>query len=624
MTQVSPINTVNPIAKAERKGSQRTVGGLSQSVFIMTFISLLLLGGIGSRLTYLQLIEGKRNHQLAEDNRIRIIPRHPVRGTIFDRKGKVLASSRLSHSAFIWPLAQTKETWPTTVKRLSKILNIPEAEIRQKVADAGYSSPTLVRIARGLDAAQITAIEEYGYELDGVEVDVEHIRDYPLKNLGAHILGYTGELNAEELKERRKDGYRLGDIVGKMGVEEGLENLLRGEWGGQQVEVNGAGQVVRVLEQKQAKAGKDVTITLDANLQKAAESALGQRKGAVVAIDPNNGAVRAMVSYPTFDPNIFSGRITPQMWEELQGQGNPFVNRALRGFPPASTFKVVTATAGMESGKYPPDTVLNTFAYLNVGGTAFGEWNKAGFGPLGFIGSMAMSSNTFYGQIGRGVGGPTLIDWSRRYGFGEKTGIELSGESPGLIADDAWKRKNYDWEWTVGDTINMSIGQGFTQATPLQLAVMFAVAANSGYRVKPHLLEDNQDSKKWRKSLDLKPETVETLRSGLRAVITSGTGVALGHVPMAGKSGTAEAPPGKSHAWFGGYAPYENPEIVVVAFVEHSGGGGGKVAGPIVARVIESYLQNKARSESSGPQNSDSETDREALEGRDRESESEE
>lgn len=632
MTQVSPLNTVNPIAKAERKGTQRTVGSVSQSVFIMTVISLLLLGGIGSRLTYLQLIEGKRNHELAENNRIRIIPRHPVRGTIFDRKGKVLASSRLSHSAFIWPIAQKKPTWPTTVKRLSKILNIPEAEINQKVAEAGDNAATLVRIARGLDEAQITALEEYSYELDGVEVDIEHVRDYPLKNLGAHILGYTGELNAEELKERRKDGYRLGDIVGKMGVEEGLENLLRGEWGGQQVEVNGAGQVVRVLGQKQAKAGKDVTITLDANLQKAAESALGRRKGAVVALDPNNGAVLAMVSYPTFDPNIFSSRITPQMWKELQGEGNPFVNRSMRGFPPASTFKVVTATAGMESGKFPPDTVLNTFAYLNVGGTAFGEWNKAGFGPLGFVRALAMSSNTFYGQIGRGVGGPTLIDWSRRYGFGEKTGIELSGESPGLIADDAWKRKNYNWEWTVGDTINMSIGQGFTQATPLQLAVMFAVVANGGFRVKPHLLKDNEEAKNWRKSLNLKPETVETLRSGLRAVVTSGTGAALGYVPMAGKSGTAEAPPGKSHAWFGGYAPYDKPEIVVVAFVEHSGGGGGKTAGPIVAKTIASYLQDKARSKSDdaasspgeNPENSKNESDRQALEVRDRDSGNEE
>ncbi|MDY7015661.1 MAG: penicillin-binding transpeptidase domain-containing protein, partial [Cyanobacteriota bacterium] len=410
----------------------------------------------------------------------------------------------------------------------------------------------------------------------------------------------------EELKESRDEGYRLGDIVGKMGVEEAYEPSLRGEWGGQQVEVNGAGQVVRVLGQKRAKAGKDLTLTLDLKLQKAAESALGKRKGAVVALNPNNGEVLAMVSYPTFDPNIFSGRITPELWKELQGEGNPFVNRAMRGFPPASTFKVVTATAGMESGKYSPETVLSTFAYLNVGGTAFGEWNRAGFGPLGFVRAMAMSSNTFFGQIGRGVGGEVLIDWSRRYGFGEPTGIELSGEAPGLIADNTWKQENYNWDWTVGDTINMSIGQGFTQATPLQVAVMFSVVANGGYRVKPHLIESKDDSQ-WRKSLDLKPSTIETIRQGLREVVTSGTAASLSAVPMGGKSGTAEAPPGKSHAWFGGYAPFDKPEIAVVAFVEHSGGGGGKTAGPIVAKVIETYLQEKAKSRSEAPQNSDTE-----------------
>ncbi|MDY6784155.1 MAG: penicillin-binding protein 2 [Cyanobacteriota bacterium] len=613
MTQVSPIKTVTPIARAERKGTQRTVGSLSQAVFIMTAIGLLLLGGIGSRLAYLQIVQGERNFQLAEDNRVRIIPKHPVRGTIFDRKGEVLASSRLSHTAFVWPLAQTRETWPKTVQRLSQVLDIPEAEIKEKVAQAGPSAPTLVRIARDLTPGQITALEEYRSELAGVEVDIEHLRDYPHKKLGAHILGYTGELNAEELAERRDEGYRLGDIVGKMGVEEAYEPSLRGEWGGQQVEVNGAGQVVRVLGQKKAKGGKDLTLTLDLNLQKAAESALGKRKGAVVALNPQNGEVMAMVSYPTFDPNIFSGRITPNTWKELQGEGNPFVNRAMRGFPPASTFKMVTATAGMESGKYSPDTVLNTFAYLHAGGTAFGEWNRAGFGPLGFVRAMAMSSNTFFGQVGRGVGGPTLIDWSRRYGFGEKTGIELSGEAPGLIADDAWKRENYNWEWTVGDTINMSIGQGFTQATPLQVAVMFSVAANGGYRVKPHLIESKEDAQ-WRESLELKPSTVESLRKGLREVVTSGTGAALNAIPMAGKSGTAEAPPGKSHAWFGGYAPFDNPEIVVVAFVEHSGGGGSGTAGPIVGKVIETYLQDKAKeggqqsekSEGEGAENSSS------------------
>lgn len=579
-----------------RQPTPRTVGRNYQSVFVMLIVSVFLLGGIGSRLAYLQLIEGTRNRQLADNNRIRLIPKPPVRGNIFDRKGQILASSRLSHAVYLWPIARKQAEWPATLNRLADILNIPEAEIQKRLEQAGYNSPSLIRIARGISHAQITALAEYSSQLQGVEVDVEAVRDYPNKTLGAHVLGYTGELNDEELARRKAEGYRMGDIVGQMGVEESFEKQLRGEWGGQQVEVDGAGQVLRILGQKQAKAGKDVHVTLDLDLQKAAETALGDRNGAIVALDPNTGAVLAMVSRPTFDPNIFSGRITADTWKQLQSKGTPFVNRSMRGFPPASTFKVVTATAGMESGKFPPDTVLQTFAALNVGGTSFGEWNKAGFGPLGFVGAMAISSNTFFGQIGRGVGGPTLIDWSRRFGFGQKTGIELSEESKGLIADDAWKRKEYDWEWTTGDTVNMSIGQGFTQVTPLQLAVMFAVPANGGYRIKPHLLKDDEQTKQWRESLNLKPETVKVLRDGLRQVVAAGTGTVLneGLPPVSGKSGTAEAPPGEVHAWFGGYAPSDKPEIVVVAFCEHSGGGGGKTAGPIVRKVMEAYF-NKGK-----------------------------
>ena len=578
-----------------RQTTPRTVGRSSQSIFVMLFVSLFLVGGMGTRLAYLQLLEGTRNQQLAENNRIRLIPKQPVRGNIFDRKGRVLASSRLSHAVYIWPVARKKAEWPATLKLVSKILNIPEAEIQKRLEKAGYNSPSLLRIARGISPAQITAMEEYSDQLEGVEVDIEAVRDYPNGDLAAHVLGYTGELNDEELAKRKDEGYRMGDIVGQMGVEEAFEDKLRGEWGGQQVEVDGTGQVLRVIGQKQAKSGKDVRLTLDLEVQKAAEKALGDRKGAIVALNPNNGAVLAMVSRPTFDPNIFSTRITPDTWKRLQGKGNPFVNRSLRGFPPASTFKVVTATAGLESGKFSPDTILQTYAALQVGGTAFGEWNKAGFGAIGFKKAMAMSSNTFFGQIGRGVGGPTLIEWSRKYGFGKKTGIELSEEVSGLVADQAWKQKVYKWEWTVGDTVNMSIGQGFTQATPLQLAVMFSVPANNGYRVKPHLLKDDEESMSWRKSLNLKPSTIKVLRSGLREVVMAGTGKALNvpEVPTAaGKSGTAEAPPGKPHAWFGAYAPADKPEIVVVGFAEHSGGGGGTVAGPMVREVLEAYFKH--------------------------------
>ncbi|HEY9896100.1 MAG TPA: penicillin-binding protein 2 [Candidatus Sericytochromatia bacterium] len=577
----------------------RTVGRRYQSIAMMLGVSLVMVVGMGSRLAYLQLLEGDRNQQLAENNRIRLIPKQPERGKILDRKGRMLAGSRLSHSVFLWPLARKKAEWTTTLQRLSQILNVPEATIKNRLEQAGYNSPFLVRIARGVSPAQVTALAEYGSQMEGVQVDAEAVRYYPNGDLAAHVLGYTGEMDDRELEKHKTEGYRLGDVIGQMGVESTYETLLRGEWGGQQVEVDGAGQVVRVLGRKPTQTGKDVQLTLDLELQKAAEVALGDRKGSIVAIDPTNGAVLAMVSRPTFDPNLFSTRITDAQWQRLQSEDHPFVNRAIRGFPPASTFKIVTTTAALETGKFSPDTVLGTYPSITIGGIEFGDWNRAGFGPLGFVGAMQWSSDTFFYQIAMGVGDRDLIQWTRRYGFGRKTGIDLAEEeSPGLVPDDEWKRKEVKEGWYLGDTVNMSIGQGFLQATPLQVAVMFAVPANDGYLVKPHLLKDNEAAQNWREPLNLKPETVRILREGLRAVIDGGTGEALNVAslpPISGKSGTAEDFGRESHTWFGAYGPTTKPEIVVVAFGENSGGGGGSFAAPMVRQVLEAYFNPKKK-----------------------------
>ncbi|MBD1912978.1 MULTISPECIES: penicillin-binding protein 2 [unclassified Leptolyngbya] len=590
-----------------QRDSTRTVGQRYQSVVVMFFITLALLGGIGSRLAYLQLVQGEQNRQLADNNRIRLIPRQPERGRILDRKGRTLAGSRLSFAVFLWPIANKEAEWKPIVQKVSKILNIPPKVIEDRLTQAGYHSPTLVRIARGISPAQVTALAELSPELNGVQVEGEAVRYYPNGDLGAHVLGYTGELTDDELKDNLDKGYRLGDVIGQMGVESSFEPRLRGEWGGQQVEVDGAGRVLRVLGEKSARAGNTVTLTLDLDVQRAAEAALGDRKGAVIAIDPRNGAVLAMVSRPTFDPNIFSGRVTDDQWQELQEKQYPFVNRTLQGFPPASTFKIVTTTAAIESGSFSPTAVLPTYPFVSVGGIQFWDWNRAGFGPLNFPGAMAMSSDTFFYQTAMRMGGETLIEWTRRYGFGSKTGIELSDEeAAGLVPDEAWKQENIGEGWFIGDSINMSIGQGFMQASPLQVARMFAVPANGGYLVKPHLLKDNEEAKQWRESLNISPTTVRVLEQGLRRVVTAGTGKVLNVPdlpPIAGKSGTAEDPPRHSHAWFGAYAPFDKPEIVVVAFVENSAaGGGGKVAGPIVLQVLQTYF-GKAKSTANQPAN---------------------
>lgn len=562
---------------------------------MMVLASTVLLGGFGSRLAQLQLVQGDRNRQLAENNRIRLVPKRPARGALLDRNGKILAGSRLSHSVSIWPIALPKSEWPMVIGTLSGILNIPEKEIRAKLEQAGYESIESISIARGISPAQATALAEYGADLQGVRLEAEAVRNYPNGDLAAHVLGYTGELTDEQLKRRQEEGYRLGDVVGQMGAEAAFESQLRGEWGGQQVEVDSAGRVLRILGEKPAKSGNDVQLTIDLELQKVAEAALGDLIGAIVVMDPNNGAVLAMASRPAFDPNIFSTRITDAQWAQLQGETHPFLNRALQGFPPASTFKIVTTAAALESGAYSADTVLRTFPFIAVGGIQFWDWNRAGFGPLGFTGAMAMSSDTFFYQVAMRIREKPLIEMTRRFGFGELTGIEIvDEESPGLVPDDAWKQENVGVEWVLGDSINMSIGQGFLQASPLQVAVMFAVAANGGYRVKPHLLKDNETHVNWRESLNLDAVTIDILKRGLRQVISSGTAKALNDPsipPIAGKTGTAEAPPYESHTWFGAYAPADKPEIVVVTFGEHSGGGGGSIAAPMAKKVIDAYFK---------------------------------
>jgi penicillin-binding protein 2 len=571
----------------------RTVGRHFQSVFLMGVVSVILLGAFGTRLFQLQVVNGERNRQLADSNRIRLVPKRPARGTIYDRNGKVLAGSRLSHTVSIWPIALPRSEWPQVIDRLATVLKMPAAEIEQRLEQAGYESIESITIARGISPAQATALAEYGNELPGVRLEAEAVRNYPNGDLAAHVIGYTGELTDEQLQSRRDQGYRMGDVVGQMGAEAAFESTLHGEWGGQQVEVDSAGRIISILGDKLPIGGEDIQLTLDIELQKAAEAALGTRPGAIVAMDPRNGAILAMASWPSYDPNIFTTRMTEAQWSQLQGANYPFLNRALQAFPPASTFKIVTTAAAIESGKYSADAVLPTYPYVQVGTIQFWDWNKAGFGPLGFTGAMAWSSDTFFYQVAMRIGGPTLIEMTRRFGFGRKTGFELGAEeSPGLVPDAAWKQDNLDSEWFVGDSINMSIGQGFLQATPLQVANMFAVTANYGDLVQPHILKDNEENKNWRKSLELSEVTLNILQRGLRQVITGGTATALNvsNLPaFAGKTGTAEADPGLSHAWFGAYFPLTDPEVVVVAFAEHSGGGGGKVAAPMVLEVLEAY-----------------------------------
>jgi penicillin-binding protein 2 len=582
--------------------STPSVGQKLQPLAFIVFI-FLMLGGITARLVDLQIFQGKTLSKLAQTKRIRVVSIPPLRGNIFDRSGKVLAKTHHTRSVYLWPMAHKKASWGVVAPRLEKILNIPRLSIEQQLEEFGGDFNSLVRVAQNVNIAQVTAIKEYQNELPGVEILDEGVRSYPSGQEFAHLMGYVREINSEQLRQRRQKGYQLGDIIGHMGAEKAFEQRLRGERGKKLVEVDAKGRIQRLFGESHVKPGEDISLTIDLELQKSAAQALKGRKGAIVAIDPNNGDILAIASYPTYDPNIFSkGKISKKEWETLQTRKHPLVNRALSAFPPASTFKIVTTTAALESGKYSPQTVLPTYSHLTFGGIRFNEWNKAGFGSLGWTGAMAMSSDTFFYQVAARVGGEELIDWTRKFGFGQKTGVELgSEESEGLVPDSGYKLTAAGRAWTVGDSVNMSIGQGALLATPLQVAAMFAVPANGGFRVHPRLLKNNKEAN-VRESIGMHPTTLKILQDGLRQVMTSGTGKKLNYtsVPIAGKTGTAEAwlsnGVKQNHTWFGAYAPLNKPEIVVVAFAEHSDGSGGDIAGPMTLEVIEKYFQRKKTS----------------------------
>jgi penicillin-binding protein 2 len=582
--------------------NMRTMGKGMRAAILFLLGVLMLLGILGGRLFYLQLIEGDLNQQLAENNRIRLIAKPPERGRLFDRKGNILASSRLAHVVYLWPIAQSKEKWEPIINRLAELMGVPAQNITDKLEQEGYNSPNLVRVSTAISAKLVTVLSEHSLELPGVKVEPEAVRYYPNGDMAAHLLGYTGELTAEELPKLREKGYRPGDVIGKAGVEYAFENMLRGEWGGQQVEVDAFGKVLRILGQKPPKAGNAVKLTIDLDLEKAVEKILGEQQGGIVAMNPNNGEILAMVSHPAFDPNLFSGKISEATWKRLQEKDHPFVNRTLQVYPPASTFKVVTMTAALESKAFGTNDVLPTYPYLDVGGFQFWDHNKAGFGTIGFYEAMAYSSNTFFGQVGMRVGERTLAEWSHKYGYGEYSGIEIKEEeTKGTVPDPEWKQKVVGEPWYVGNTLNMSIGQGDVQANLLQVSMMTSGVANGGFKIRPHLLLEDNDAKEWKQSLNISPTNLAALQKALKSVFEFGTASSLSsaEIAMAGKSGTAQDPPRPNHAWFTVYAPFEKPEIVVTVFAENAGGGGGSaIAAPLAVQTVEAYMQIKKQGNS--------------------------
>ena len=570
-------------------GGHRHSGMQQQPAVLLTLV-VLFASAMVLRLGWLQLVQGQENRARADENRIRLVPRHPMRGRILDRNGQVLVSSRLTYNLYVQPRQVPADQWPALRDRLATVIGMAPAELDERRRNGANQEGYRIELAYNLKPEQVLRFREQAGNLRGAEVDVDYLRAYPYGSLGAHVLGYTSPITAEEFDKLEAKGYRMQDRIGRSGIENAFERHLRGEWGGQQLEVNAAGQVQRVLGDKQAKPGRDLRLTIDLELQKTAEKALaGVRKGAIVAMDPQTGAIRAMASRPNFDPNIFASGPTAAQWTALGGPEAPMLNRSFQGFPPASTFKLVTTIAGIESGRMTETSKLPTMNSFCYRGQCYGDHGS--FGVIGFPMALAVSSNSFYYQVGLKVGPKELFKAARRMGYGQLTGIELKDEDgAGLLGDEAWKRKVYGEPWTSVDTISSAIGQGPVLVTPLQMARLYAAVSNGGWLVTPHVVE-RPTERRW---IGLKAGTLRALRQGLRMVVTEGTATILNDPtlpPVAGKTGTGEDPPRPDHAWFGGYAPAGKPTLVIVAFGENSGGYGGTVAAPMVKALMTTWFR---------------------------------
>ena len=588
----------NSKVRFDKKGLNNPArqGGRSfQAMLFMVLITTLVTVPT-FRLAELQLVQGAYNRQRAENNRIRPVSVPATRGQILDRSGQIFAASRVSRSVYLWPKERSAKEWQEIAATLGPIVKLPAAEIIKKLDGVGYRSALPVRITKDIDVGTFVALGEQANTLRGVEIRVESSRDNPHQQLAAHLLGYVGEASLDQLKAN--PAYPMGMIVGQMGVEKLANSTLEGVWGNRLIEVNAKGEEIQDLGVKDPIPGKPVQLTLDLDMQKTAEKALGDRLGAVVAIDVKTGALLTMASWPTFDPNIFTRKVSQEEWDRLQGPEKPFLNRAVQGYPVGSTFKIVTAIAGMESGKFSPDSTLGTSSSITIGGITFNE-HSGGYGVIGFRDALAYSSNTFFYQVGMAAGPEEMAKWAKKMGIGGTINLELLGlesANHGQVPIPAEKNKMYGEDWYVGDTVTMAIGQGLVLCTPLELAVMVSTVANNGWRVQPHLLASQTNTPITQKiQTGIKPATLNVVRQGLIDVVKKGTGRALndGTIPLsAGKTGTVEMPGHPDNSMYVGFAPADKPEVAIAVIVE--GGGFGSVsAAPIAQEVFRTYFKKQ-------------------------------
>ena len=581
------------------------IGRLTVLLVAMVLVIFIL----AARVAHLQIVDGEYYSRLADGNRIRIIPSVAPRGTFFDRNGQLLVTNRPGFVVSLLPL--TEPISPEVVVRISRLLNVPVEEIERKLSVHSGFDP--IRIRQDVTPDIVTIIEEQKYDYPGVVIEVQPIRNYILKQECAHTLGYVSEISDAELEAKKDEGYKSGDIIGKFGLEKVYDKFIRGVDGGEQVEVDVAGKPVQILGKKEPIPGYDLILTIDRDLQVAAEQAVDQMLGeigahaaAAVVLNPQNGEVLAMVSRPAFDPNLFAHGISNKDWDAINTNPyHPMDNKTITGeYPPGSTFKIVTGTAALAAGKVAPDEMIFDSGqhWLVPKGNAGGE----ALGWLDFHNALAHSDNVYFYEMGNRLGADLLEHYAQMFGLGSTTGIDLPYESPGIADWKEYKWEVYHDEFYLSEIMDAAIGQGFNLVTPLQASMIMGEIAANGNRYRPHVVKKivTQDGELIKEftpelvgQLDVSPEIIQLVQAGLHEVTKTGTAARNFEgfpYEIAGKTGTAENSQGADHGWFVGYAPFDNPTVSVAVIVEQ-GGFGASSAVPIGRKILEAAFAIQAQ-----------------------------
>lgn len=585
----------------------------SQRLDVMGMIVMLIFAALLTRLVYLQIIQGDYYQDLANGNRIRLTPIQAPRGLIYDRNGVQLVTNRPGFTVSYMPTSGALSE--QVLQQVAQILDLKPDDIKKKLTQrSGQFQPIPLKANVGLDV--VAKIEERRNELPGIIIEIQPVRTYNYNVSAAHVLGYVSEINDQELERLKVDGYKAGAIIGKAGLEGVFDKELRGIDGGGQVEVNVSGRPVKVLGKKEPIPGNNLVLTIDHHVQQAAEIAVEETlanlrattryhnayAASAVVINPKTGEILALVSAPAYDPNLFVGGISTKEWKKINdNKFYPMTNKAISGeYPPGSAFKIVTGVAALELAKVTPEEkIFDSGRHwlidkTNAGGAALG-W-------LTFRTALAKSNNVYFYEMGNRLGIDNLEKYARQFGFGAHTGIQLPGESDGLVANRQYKQKVFGGEWYLSETFDAAIGQGFHLATPLQQVQLIAQIANGGIRYRPYLVKsisspDDKTVKNYQPEqlgkIDISPSTLELIRQSLRDVTKPGgtAGYIFQDFPIdvAAKTGTIENPHGADHGSFIAYAPYDDPTVAVAVIVEQ-GGYGGVSAGVIVKKILEAVF----------------------------------